>query len=296
MNATRNVVMDLWPLYAAGDASQDSRVLVEEFLTQDPRFAQALQDDTSDEILKPPVVALPRDHEYATLVRLQRRRAIQSMTVNTVALFISAVMTTLFLWKVVPGWVRMFEGAAMALPAPTRFIIATSNLLLPLAVPTAAVIGLLYVFRNHIRVPEIVKSGTGMAIVTGLALLVTQLGWLAFMVDTESVVGEAYKVAAPATRLNKATLAMRSGDYAAAVEHLQVAIQRLAESGAPDPPLIVSSYALLGDAYAKLGDTERARMSYLQALQHLRNARAIGSELHIAELEKAIQASLDSQQ
>ena len=40
---TRDVVTDLWPLYEAGEASADTRALVDDFLAQDPSFAAALR-------------------------------------------------------------------------------------------------------------------------------------------------------------------------------------------------------------------------------------------------------------
>ncbi len=42
-DVTRDVVSDLWPLYRGGDASHDSRKLVEAFLAEDPGFASMLQ-------------------------------------------------------------------------------------------------------------------------------------------------------------------------------------------------------------------------------------------------------------
>ncbi len=39
MNVTRDVILDLLPLYLANEASEDSRVLVEQFLQQDPQLA-----------------------------------------------------------------------------------------------------------------------------------------------------------------------------------------------------------------------------------------------------------------
>jgi tetratricopeptide (TPR) repeat protein len=84
-----------------------------------------------------------------------------------------------------------------------------------------------------------------------------------------SVVGEAYKVAGPA-RVNRAMLAMRLGNYDAALMHLRLSLRRLAESGAPDAPLSISTSLLLGDAYVKTGDKERARESYQQALRQVR--------------------------
>ncbi len=38
MNVTRNVVTDLLPVYFAGEASGDTKVLVEDYFRQDPDF------------------------------------------------------------------------------------------------------------------------------------------------------------------------------------------------------------------------------------------------------------------
>jgi anti-sigma factor RsiW len=43
MNVTRDVVSDLWPLYASGEATADTRALVEAFLAADPDFARTLR-------------------------------------------------------------------------------------------------------------------------------------------------------------------------------------------------------------------------------------------------------------
>ena len=43
MKVTRDVVSDLWPLYSSGDASVDTRRLVEAFLESDPEFARELK-------------------------------------------------------------------------------------------------------------------------------------------------------------------------------------------------------------------------------------------------------------
>jgi hypothetical protein len=39
---TRDVVSDLWPLYRAGEASRDSKALVDEFLAENSDFASTL--------------------------------------------------------------------------------------------------------------------------------------------------------------------------------------------------------------------------------------------------------------
>ncbi len=43
MNVTKNVVEDLLPVYLAGDASADTKQLVEEFLAADPAFAREVE-------------------------------------------------------------------------------------------------------------------------------------------------------------------------------------------------------------------------------------------------------------
>jgi anti-sigma factor RsiW len=43
MNITRDVVIDLWPAYQAGEVSVETRALVDEFLASDPEFASILK-------------------------------------------------------------------------------------------------------------------------------------------------------------------------------------------------------------------------------------------------------------
>jgi hypothetical protein len=47
MKVTRQVISDLWPLYAAGEASADTRTLVDLFLVGDPQFAETLKAATA---------------------------------------------------------------------------------------------------------------------------------------------------------------------------------------------------------------------------------------------------------
>ena len=297
MKPTQAVVMDLWPLYEEGEASPDTCAFVESYLREDPAFALRLNSDAGDQLLKPATVELPADLERATLLRTQRRRAIQSILVNILALLASGLMMTIYLWRVSPRWTAMFAGVGLALPAATRLTIFVSKWAPVLAVPLAAAALLFYFFRNRIHIPDIVRSGTALAITTALALLIIQLGWLALMTDSFSVVGDAYNVAGPAVRVNRAMLAMRSGDYSAAVEHLQTSMRQLSRSASPDRRLSVSSALLLGDAYVGMGDRYRARQSYEQAMRQLRLAQSSGTEFQdLASLETTIQQAMQSLQ
>ena len=71
-HVTRDVITDLWPLYASGEASPDTRRLVDAFLTADPDFARALRDTASALPADAPP-SLPPDHEMKTLDRIKRR-------------------------------------------------------------------------------------------------------------------------------------------------------------------------------------------------------------------------------
>src|SRR5215510_1032367 len=82
MKITPDVLRDLLPGYLAGEASQDTRNLIDEFKRADAEFArlvEAQKDELGqqDELLKGARPALPADHELQTLLRtrvqLERR-------------------------------------------------------------------------------------------------------------------------------------------------------------------------------------------------------------------------------
>ena len=71
MNVTRDVIRDLSMLAAAGEASDDSRQLVKEFLATDPAFAQSLNSEAP--MMNALAPELPADHEAKTLTRMKRQ-------------------------------------------------------------------------------------------------------------------------------------------------------------------------------------------------------------------------------
>ena len=72
MKITRDIVTDLWPLYHSGEASADTRRLVEEYLLEDPEFARLLREDASSRLLDPVPATLRSDHEMNTFNRTKR--------------------------------------------------------------------------------------------------------------------------------------------------------------------------------------------------------------------------------
>ena len=70
MTITRSVIVDLWPVYASGEASQDTRALVDAFLRDDPELARQLREDPLGTLEAP----MPSpDLEMRALTRARRR-------------------------------------------------------------------------------------------------------------------------------------------------------------------------------------------------------------------------------
>jgi hypothetical protein len=73
-NVTREVILDLWPLYVSGEASPDTRALIEAYLREDLEFEQTLtQLDRERSLPSPGALSLQPDHELNTLASIKRR-------------------------------------------------------------------------------------------------------------------------------------------------------------------------------------------------------------------------------
>ena len=79
MEITRNVILDLMPLYLANEVSADTRALVEKFLETDPELAQIAKQSTAMEL--PEDIPVPLTEEgkmeaYREAQRLLLRRTV----------------------------------------------------------------------------------------------------------------------------------------------------------------------------------------------------------------------------
>jgi hypothetical protein len=70
MKIARPVIVDLWPVYVSGEASVETRALVEEFLQGDPELAQQLRREP---VLAADAAPLSPDHEVRALALTRRR-------------------------------------------------------------------------------------------------------------------------------------------------------------------------------------------------------------------------------
>src|SRR5271154_3727117 len=69
MNVTREVILDLLPVYLAGEASPATRALVEEYMKQDTELAQKIRQQWSENFAKVAPPPLPPDLELRPLRR-----------------------------------------------------------------------------------------------------------------------------------------------------------------------------------------------------------------------------------
>jgi predicted anti-sigma-YlaC factor YlaD len=69
MNVTREVILDLLPVYLSGEASPATRTLVEEYMKQDAELAQRIRLQWADIFAKAVPSALPPDLELRSLRR-----------------------------------------------------------------------------------------------------------------------------------------------------------------------------------------------------------------------------------
>lgn len=80
MKITQNIVDDLLPVYLAGEASTDTRSLLEEYQREHPEFAQHVREAAAraNALLDAPVEAVSPDREKAALEGARKRLRIRS--------------------------------------------------------------------------------------------------------------------------------------------------------------------------------------------------------------------------
>ena len=69
MKVTKEIILDLLPVYLAGEASQATRALVEEYLAHDPELAQSVRSQHADHSLRMALPELPPELELKSLHR-----------------------------------------------------------------------------------------------------------------------------------------------------------------------------------------------------------------------------------
>jgi anti-sigma factor RsiW len=78
MEINRNIILDLLPLYIAGEISPETRTFVDQYLENDPDLAMIAQKLSASELLKdiPIPINKEREMEAYEQAKLQQRRQI----------------------------------------------------------------------------------------------------------------------------------------------------------------------------------------------------------------------------
>lgn len=85
MTISRDVARDLWPAYRSGEASEDTKTLMAEYLASDPDFAASLEEPDTD---IPRVAAAPAMAPDAARAMLSRTKTLLKRRTLFVALAI----------------------------------------------------------------------------------------------------------------------------------------------------------------------------------------------------------------
>ncbi len=96
MKITRDVVLDLLPVYLAGEATPDTRALVEEFLQQDADLAQRIREQWTKGLGSTPPTSLPPDLELRTLRRTHGMIWLQILLFGLMVAFLGLMMALKF--------------------------------------------------------------------------------------------------------------------------------------------------------------------------------------------------------
>lgn len=147
---SRNVIIDLLPAYIAGEASEETRRLVEEYAARDPRIAELLRSEARRAVPLPSGIEAPGDLEMKTIHRVRRsiRRQMMYVALATASLLLVPLVAMQFTGEV--QW-SPFDFIVMGL-----LLFGT---------------GLTYVLLSRLSDSRAYRVAIGIAVVTGLFLI-----------------------------------------------------------------------------------------------------------------------------
>ena len=101
MDITRNVILDLLPLYVADEVSSDTRALVEKYLETDPELANVAKQLEVMEKPRDIPVPLSQDDKMRAYRQARRQRLLITIIIaGAISIFLVA---TLFVFFTVPN-------------------------------------------------------------------------------------------------------------------------------------------------------------------------------------------------
>lgn len=94
MEITRNVILDLLPLYLADEVSEDTRTLVEKYLETDPDLARVAKQSAAMELAADPPVPLTQEDKMKTY---RKTKILMFLYIVILAIVIAAVLGSLIM-------------------------------------------------------------------------------------------------------------------------------------------------------------------------------------------------------
>jgi hypothetical protein len=99
MDITRNVILDLLPLYVANEVSEDTRILIEEYLETDPELANLAKQSVAMELQEDIPVPLTEEDKIKVY---RKTKWLMFLTVVILAVLISLILGMTLLVFFVP--------------------------------------------------------------------------------------------------------------------------------------------------------------------------------------------------
>ena len=98
MEITRDVILDLLPLYSAGEVSDETRSLIEKYLENDPELAKVAKKFASMDMPKDIPIPLSQDSRIKAYSRARRLNLIIAVLfVGTISVIVIFTMLIFFL-------------------------------------------------------------------------------------------------------------------------------------------------------------------------------------------------------
>jgi hypothetical protein len=93
---TRNIILDLLPMYLANEVSEDTKDLIEKYLETDRELANMVKHSTEMGLPKDIPIPLTRDDNLRAFKRAKRRILLRTVILAAVTIFIMAIILYMF--------------------------------------------------------------------------------------------------------------------------------------------------------------------------------------------------------
>ena len=100
MDVTKNVILDLLPLYIAGEVSSETRKLVEEYMEEDPEIERIVEKSIAMELEQDVPVPLRQEDEMETYKAAKVALYKRIMTLAVIIAVVLMALGSVALWMV----------------------------------------------------------------------------------------------------------------------------------------------------------------------------------------------------